>query len=154
LSRLSRTQAADLLAGVLAQVSLRRLQGREIDEAILAKHHPYQHMNAAALARADMDTQFFAGVIGNPDGGKKVSRVLRNFENLDIGVRTGLLKTWLHTSLITGVSRDARFFRGGQDDVGPMDAIVAPFGPCNLRCRGCFYVNDLAGATTSPAPRR
>ena len=31
-----------------------------------------------------------------------------------------------------------------------MDAIVAPFGGCNLRCRGCYYAGDLQGESAGP----
>ena len=102
----------------------------------------------------DSDSQFFAGITGSPESRAKLAQFLKNLEDLDLGVRTGLLKTWLHVGVLSSIIRKACFLRDSQSRVQksyPMDAIIAPFGRCNLRCRGCYALGELGRETTSVA---
>ena len=76
----------------------------------------------------------------------KLARFLARLEELDPPVRRGLLKTWFHTGGITSMLREAESLApsdNGTQRVQPIDALVAPFGRCNLHCRGCYAAQEL-----------
>jgi MoaA/NifB/PqqE/SkfB family radical SAM enzyme len=150
---LSRSRLADLIAGLLARALIRRYRHRPVDYLATLESHICSDQHRAALAGDNMDCEFAAGLTGRPAARAKLASFLESLEGLDSPVRTGLLKTWLHTGLVTAKLREADFLDSRDNErrqVHPIDAIVAPFGHCNLRCRGCYTLQELGQPSASP----
>jgi MoaA/NifB/PqqE/SkfB family radical SAM enzyme len=110
--------------------------------------------SSGATDAGDLDTEFIRSIVSAEPNRRQAALFLANLERLDAKVQRGLLKTWLHVAVVTGTSRRAHFLRAQREGTPPrprpMDAIVAPFGGCNLACRGCYYQGKLPGGNASP----
>jgi MoaA/NifB/PqqE/SkfB family radical SAM enzyme len=150
---LCRSRAADLVAGLLARAIVFRYRSRSVDYQSLLESHLCSGQHDSATARDNADGQFSRGITDRPAARAKLARFLQSLEKIDSRVRIGLLKTLLHTRLVTAVLREADFAKsqaGGCQQVHPLDAIVAPFGLCNLRCRGCYTLEELGQPSAGP----
>jgi len=150
---LCRSRLGDLAAGLLARTLIRRYRHRSVDYQALLESHICSGQHHSAAVGENMDCQFASGVTDHPAARVKLASFLKSLEGLDSRVRTGLLKTWLHTGLVTAVLREADFVgspESGRQRVRPIDAIVAPFGRCNLQCRGCYTLQELGPPSASP----
>lgn len=149
---LARSRAADLLAGGLARLVLYRYRHRAVDYQALLASHTCGRDPASAAEPAGADCQFAGGIVDRPGARAKLARFLAGLEELDPGIRRGLLKTWFHTGGVTALLREAESLRpaaNGAAPIQPLDALVAPFGRCNLRCRGCYAAQELGQPTAS-----
>lgn len=140
--RLGRTRIARNVLGCMARSVLSRLRKKPLDDAWIAEAEscplPEPH--------GDPEDLFLASISDNVEGRRQMAQFLGNLDGLDRGLRSGLVRTWLHACLFTGATRRAEYLRdqaNGTWRCRPMDAILAPFGRCNLRCRGCFYQDEL-----------
>ena len=143
---LCRSRPADLLAGWLAAFVLHRYRHRAIDYQALLKSHTCGSGLASALEAANVDCQFAGGILDRPGTRAKLARLLAGLEELDPRIRRGLLKIWFHTGGVAAMLREAESLipsENGSRRVQPIDALVAPFGRCNLRCRGCYAAHEL-----------
>ena len=143
---LCRSKPADLLAGWLARFVLHRYRHQTVDYQALLESHTCGSDLAHGPEHPNVDCQFAGGIAGRPGARAKLSRFLAGLEELDPRIRCGLLKTWFHTGGVTPMLREADSLSRLGDDadrVQPIDALVAPFGRCNLRCRGCYAAQEL-----------
>lgn len=141
---LCRSRPADLLAGWLARFVLHRYQA--VDYQALLESHTCGSDSASSPGLPNADCQFAGGIVDRPGARAKLARLLAGLEELDPRIRCGLLKTWFHTGAVASILREAESLTPSEDGtqrVQPIDALVAPFGRCNLHCRGCYAAQEL-----------
>jgi hypothetical protein len=144
-ARFCRSQAANWIVTAAARAIIARHRGRAFDYERLLEAHACEAPEGPE-GSANIDCDFSAALLGNPEGRRRLARFLQSLEGLDTRVRAGLLRTWLHACVLGAMLREARFAsdrRSGVCRHYPIDAIVAPFGRCNLRCRGCYALGEL-----------
>jgi hypothetical protein len=106
------------------------------------------------MAGGDVDREFLCGIMDRPSTRRKLASFLQGLEQLRFSLRAGLLKTWVHAGIWNAALREAEFYGNRQGKAGearPIDALVAPFGRCNLACRGCYAAGQLDAPSASPA---
>jgi sulfatase maturation enzyme AslB (radical SAM superfamily) len=153
---LCRSHPANWIVTAVARAAVARYRRRPPDYLRLIEEHACAAPNTAKGPNgpADMDCEFSAALLGTPEGRRRLARFLESLESLDNRVKTGLLRTWLHVGVLGALVREARFAgdrRRGVRRHYPLDAIIAPFGQCNLRCRGCYALEELGRPSASLA---
>ncbi|MFI5378453.1 MAG: radical SAM protein [Tepidisphaerales bacterium] len=143
---LCRSRCVDQIAGCLARVVIAGSRGRTVDYAQLAEPCACEGDCDPQSTGDDIEHAFLCGIMNRPATRAKLPGFLQSLEGLDFGIRSGLLKTWFHAGVVTPLLREA-----GARGMRPIDAIVAPFGRCNLRCRGCYALGELGQESASPA---
>ena len=137
---LGRSWLADRIAGAFARAIVHWYRGKTVDYRTLLESHlcagqPFPH------AAVDSDCEFAAGIGGRSAMLDQLAAFLQSLECLPVRTRAGMLKTWLHSAVFDTMLREADFQRDrqqGRPGLYPLDALVAPFGHCNLACRGCY----------------
>jgi sulfatase maturation enzyme AslB (radical SAM superfamily) len=145
-ANLCRTRPVDWLVAAVARAVVWRYGRRTVDYERLLETHACCSSPDETSCSANMDCEFSAALLGTLDGRQRLARFLRSLDDLDTRVRTGLLRTWIHTGALGAIVREARFSRDRTNGVRrhyPIDAIVASFGQCNLRCQGCYALTEL-----------
>ncbi len=149
--RLGRTRFADSLFERVARSIIGSLGSGKTDYHAIATASVYRPPVPGSPESRNLDVEYLSSLAGHPQGLGKIAQALKNLESLSPETRTGLLKTWLHAALVTSTSRDAFFLRRvAPPGLRPIDAVVAAFGGCGLRCRGCHYRADLDGRDANP----
>jgi MoaA/NifB/PqqE/SkfB family radical SAM enzyme len=93
----------------------------------------------------DFESRFLRGILKKPGTPAKFDWFLRGIRNLDPDVCRGVLKTWIHVALYNSFLRTVQSIknqRSGLQGLYPLDAMVSPFGQCNLKCRGCYSIKE------------
>jgi MoaA/NifB/PqqE/SkfB family radical SAM enzyme len=153
LSRLCRARPFDWIMGAAARAVLWRYGRQTPDYERLLETHACSTPEGPG-GSIDIDCEFTEALLGTAEGRRRLARFLKSLESLDARVRVGLLRTWLHSGALGAMIREARFIaerRSGVCRHYPIDAIVAPFGQCNLHCRGCYAAEELGRPTARPA---
>lgn len=144
----SQSRLVDRVLGFVAWSLLTWRRNTPIDYRALVSSCSCHGPDFDPAAREHIDQQFLCGIMARDSLQAKLPQFLQSLETLDFGVRVGLLKTWLHGSLFQSTLREVASFLGSP--ATPIDAMVAPFGRCNLACRGCYAAGELGQESTSP----
>ena len=154
-AKVGRTRLADRFFGLLARAAIARYRNRAVDYRALADSCACEGAgHADSAGEDDIEREFLCGLMARASTRAKLPRFLQGLEGLDSGVRSGLLKTWFHASIVTASLREAEFLTQRPDRCGaarPLDAMVAPFGRCNLACLGCYAAGQLDRDSASRA---
>ncbi len=130
-----------------------RSRKRTVDYRSLVESCACEGSHPAKSGCADIDQEFLCGIMDRPSTQGKLPGFLQSLEELDFHVRAGLLKTWIHSGILNAAVREADFLsmrRHNRCEVRPIDALVAPFGQCNLACLGCYAAAQLEQPSASP----
>jgi hypothetical protein len=101
----------------------------------------------------DFESRFLAGLTASTGAREQVITFIEGLKDLHPRVRSGLLQTWMRAAGMTYVHREKQRIRDrmlGHMRAYPLDAMVAAFGACNLRCRGCYAAAELGTAGARP----
>ncbi|MGD0897627.1 MAG: radical SAM protein [Thermoguttaceae bacterium] len=131
-----------------------RYRKRTVDYRALVESCACESPRQAASVCGDIEHEFLCGIMDRPAIRAKLPGFLQGLEELDSRVRAGLLKTWIHSGILSAAVREAEFLgmrQGNRCEVRPIDAMVAPFGRCNLACLGCYAAGQLDQPGASPA---
>ena len=148
--KICRSRSVDRIAGCLARALIAGSRNRPVNYEKLLGSCSCEDSCRSESASDDLECAFLCGITNRPATRAKLAGFLRNLEGLDLRIRSGLLKTWLHAGVLTPLLREADSNRNGRT-MRPIDAIVAPFGNCNLHCRGCYALAELGQASAAPA---
>lgn len=104
-------------------------------------------------AGQDFESRFLAGLTSSTVAREQVIAFVEGLKGLHPRVRAGLLRTWMRAAGMTYVHREKQRIRDrmrGHERAYPLDAMVAAFGACNLKCRGCYAAAELGNAGARP----
>jgi sulfatase maturation enzyme AslB (radical SAM superfamily) len=152
-ARLCGAKSADRIVSGVARILVGRYNHRTLDyHQLLDKHACAAHLESGPWA--EIDCEFSATLMGNPEGRRRLARFLQSLEDLNPRVRSGLYRTWLHAGVLGAMVREARFAgdrSGGVHHHYPLDAIISAFGQCNLHCQGCYALSEHGRPSASLA---
>ena len=151
-AKLCQTKAADMVVSKVALRIAKRYPNSEVDCEGLVQTYTNARRQYRQFVREDMDAKFVSSIVDAPENQATLAQFLRSLDTLDSRIRTGLIKTWFHAAILNTIVRKARFLSDRRRNIEKpylLDVIIAPFGQCNLQCRGCYTSGELSGKTAS-----
>jgi MoaA/NifB/PqqE/SkfB family radical SAM enzyme len=153
-TKICRSALADKILGLAARAVIAWNRHKNVDYKALVEGCSCTDRTGPQPMSENIDHDFLCGIMDRELVRAKLPGFLKRLEELDFGVRAGLLKTWIHTGVVNDVLREVRFLaprENGRPETTPIDALLAPFGRCNLHCLGCYANKELGQESTIPA---